>query len=197
MNGFKAYQQMENLSQFILEVKNAKGPFKVGTEYYDDQLGRLEKKWDVISKEEFYSNIFDFLLNEIADFQDVLYSDYKNDFVKTILKYAGENDNYVLLNPECNVGFDLSSVHIQRNLLKWTQDEQVAKLFYLEHYKGKELNIVLKELDLRIDQFEEYQQLNDRGINVLSELWGVENSINTQLRIEKTCLEFDDVRGDF
>ncbi|EPS4400038.1 hypothetical protein ACVET5_001394 [Listeria monocytogenes] len=197
MNGFKAYQQYENLSQFILDVKNAKEPFKVGTEYYDDQLGRLEKKWDVISKEEFYSNIFDVLLNQIADFQDALYQDHKKDLIITILNFASEKDGYVLFNPDIADGsFDLSSKNIQENLCKWIHDEKIAKLVYLEHYKKLEFEQVLKALDMKIEQTELYLLLESYGLNALALAWGVEKFIEDRLSIEKKLLEISMLDGD-
>lgn len=198
MNGFKAYEQMEQLSQLILGAKNTKAPFSVGTSSYNEISKKIETKWEEVSKSEYYSSILDTFLNEIANYQDVLYQEHKADFVRSILRYAGENDNYVLINPEIsNVGFDLSSIYIQKNLLKWIQDEQIAKLVYFEYYKGFGFDDVLKLLGLEISQLEVYQQLNDNGINALSKVWGVEKAIDAQLRIEKKCLEVDAIRGEF
>ncbi|WP_271002153.1 hypothetical protein [Listeria seeligeri] len=198
MNGFKAYEQMEQLSQLILGAKNAKPPFNIGTSSYSEISKKIETKWEEVSKCEYISSILDTLLSEIANYQDALYQEHKADFVRSILRYAGENDNYVLINPEIsNVGFDLSSIYIQKNLLKWIQDEQIAKLVYFEYYKGFGFDDVLELIGLEISQLEVYQQLNDNGINALSKVWGVEKAIDAQLRIEKKCLEVDAIRGEF
>lgn len=191
MDGFKAYHEMENVSELISDMLRTEPPYisrEIGLDAKTNEVGTLSQR--EVSREEYLETCLEIVITNMTSIQESLVEEKAHRIVRDIL--SNLSDRAFQFKDEYGKKHILTMQNIQEYLSNYFPEGDTAKILYHDYCLGEEFYETMSKLGMDIvEDDKKYNDLAFEGIDKLASILGVLKEIDKMIHLYDSIAELD------